>query len=197
MFHFLKSVFTAAIVMSFAHSANAALSASQCAKLKTELDRFIALSEASKTAATKAYNRTCPKGPINAKCTKLKADLDKFIAGVNWAIAEANEIYAKKCPTAPPAWDNHFSPNSPYECTLADNSNTVVVSLGIDTGLNLVNVPNPFKTVCTTSAGCLSIAAQKFTVLGLTPATKCQDPGDQSVLHLTDAELQTKINAIP
>ncbi len=152
--------------------------------------------------------------PTAEQCVKIRADLEDYIAYVNawlaaqplkkqkllkpivnYAISEAKKLVNKLCP-APTGWDNKFSANSPYACNALDSS-SVVVRLGIDSSLGLVSVAAPFKTVCLSFNACLNIASQKFLVTNAQQTAECADPLNQNVLHLTDAEVQTKVNAIP
>lgn len=156
---------------------------------------------------------TTSKKLTTAQCTKLRSDLDKYVDYVNaWlaaqpvklrnflqpyvdaAIASATAYVNKVCPA--PSYDNHYSVNSPYQCTVYANDFTTLVKLGIDSAEALDNSGSPFKRICTTFNGCV-IASQKFVVDDIAVSAECQDPANQNVRHLTDIEMQTKVNAIP
>lgn len=147
------------------------------------------------------------------QCTKLRSDLDKYIAYVNaWlaaqplskqrllkpyvdaAIAEAKKYVNKVCPLPP---GNGYSPNSPYACKVVDAAQLAVLNLGLNSSGTPVNDGSATKTICMSSAACQTIVSQKFIVFAQEQISACADPNDLSVQHLTDAELQSKINAIP
>ena len=139
-----------------------------------------------------------------AECAKLQSDLQiyeveiqkYFGTGsiVEKLIALAKADVAKVCPNV---YNNEFSVNSEFECNVVDSTSTTAVSLGVDSSFNLVNLITPFKTACMSATACTSIAAQKFGVFGASQTARCSDPNDQTVYHLTDAQMQTKINAVP
>jgi len=190
MFKCIKAVLAAGLLLSFVSTANAAsLTPAQCSKLKTELDKYISYAQSTIVAAQKVYAKACPNGAVTSKCAKLKSDLDKFIAGVNWAIAEAKAIYDKKCPSAPVV--------TRFECIVEDATSTSNVSLGLTFQGGLTNDSLASQTpICMSSAACLNIVSAKFVVAGTLESARCNPP-NASVSVLTDAEVQTKINALP
>lgn len=157
-----------------------------------------------------AAGQTLPQ-LTQAQCDKLHADLvtyEAFVLAkfgntrvVRGLIALAEADFKKLCPTVtpppPPPYDNHFSADTSVECSVLDSTRMAVVSLGVNSAFNLVNVSAPFKTACMTSNACFSLVTQKFSVFSASPTARCSDPVDQTVYHMPDSEVQTKINALP
>jgi hypothetical protein len=142
------------------------------------------------------------------QCAKLRQDLQTYIALitkyfgtgplVQLAIKVANRDVDRLCPQQPPVDDgNHYSADSPFECKVVDTSGTLSVSLGINNDGTLTNSGSPDRVVCASQFACQNIVSQKYSLLSLSSSSRCADPNDNTVLHLTDEEVQTKINAVP
>ncbi len=170
------------------------------------------LFSANFASATVPSFPTQPGDLTAEQCTKLRSDLDKYIAYVNawllaqpkrlqkllkpyvnYSIAKAEKYVDKVCPESS---GNGYSPNSPYNCIVEDSS-FQPIALGLDSNGTFVLTQAREKTVCMSANACNSIVAQKILTFGPQISSACQDPADQTVQHLTDAEVQTKINAIP
>ncbi len=185
MFKCLKAVLAATLIFSVLHYSNNAsaqtvppcptigknLTAAQCTKLRSDLDKYI------------VYVNAWLAAQPAAKQVKLKPYVDA-------AIAEAKRLVNKACPL----------PTQPimFECIVVNFQQTANVSLGISNAtLGLTSDINiAQKPVCVSSNACLNIASQKFNVVGTLQSVRC-NPVDAAVVPLTDAEVQTKINAIP
>ena len=86
-----------------------------------------------------------------------------------------------------------------YFINVANAQLTEITQLGIaDVGGGLVNNDLiPQRTVVASSSAGLNIVSTKFLVASVEATEVWSDPVDYDFVYLTDAEIQTKINAIP
>lgn len=164
---------SAASAPSFSSPSSKKLSAAQCTKLRSDLDKYI--------SAVEAW--------VNTQPAKLRPLLSKL---ADFAINEAIKISDKLCPA--PVVDNHYSPDSPYECPVVDSTGSQIVSVGLTSTLALSNnSANISKTACMSFTACIAIVPQKLATLDPLLSPLCSNPSEASVYHLTDSEVQTKI----
>jgi hypothetical protein len=141
--------------------------------------------------------------PSAKKCQRLTAE---FVAWkdyvlrrhgttplVRLAIMAGEQLVKRRCPNT---WDNHYSADTQYECQVLDPSLNIV-PLGVDSSLALINTQPSFKTVCMSAAACLTIVPLKLSIADTAITGRCSDPNDSTVLHLTNEEVQAKIDAVP
>jgi hypothetical protein len=139
--------------------------------------------------ASKAEAQTVCK----VDCVQLRAAYDKLAAkyGVNNKLVKLAKAYLDKvCPPAP------TEPRI-YECNVLQTA-TLAVPLGLDASSMLTNSSSPSKIVCTTQAACTDIAGQRFVVQSTAASSRCSASSvDPSIVRLSDADMQTKINQLP
>jgi hypothetical protein len=138
-----------------------------------------------------------------AQCTALRTNLDAYIQFLNkyfgsnpfvqTLIAIAKADVDKLCPLPPPPTGNGWTADTQNECAVPDGTNSTVVSLGLDSAGNVVNVSNPAKILCISESACNNIVSQRYFVYGPSVTQRCSDPNESSVQHLSDAELQAKM----
>jgi hypothetical protein len=170
-----------------------------CIKSVLVLSCLVLFSQSSFSAVT-----CTPPKLTAAQCVKVRADFATYKAyvlakfgntpTVQKLIAIALADVNKLCPQT---FDNHYSATTQFECSVPEPGGGFFTSLGVDSSLNLTNSLTPFKTACMSQSACLTIVPLKFPVAGASISTRCSDPADQTVLHLTDAEVQAKISALP
>jgi hypothetical protein len=90
--------------------------------------------------------------------------------------------------------NSFFSTNSENEGGVLDVTATSVVSIGINANGALSNGDTVFKTLALSSYAVTNILPQLYTVFGATTTLRGSNPGDTSVLHLTDAQVQAVVN---
>ena len=148
-----------------------ALTPKQCVALRKDLAHY-----------TKLITRFFGNGPVVKNLIKLaQADTDKL------------------CPPAvvPPPPGNGYTPDTINECAVPIVDNSTVVSLGLNASGAIDRSRTPAKILCISASACTNIVSQKFYVYGPSVTARCQDPNDMTVQHLTDAQLQVKITAVP
>ncbi len=125
-------------------------------------------------------------------CVKLRAEYDKLVAkyGVNNKIVKLAKAYLDKvCPQP--------AETRIYECNVLQTA-TLAVPLGLDAASMLTNSSSPSKIVCSTQIACTNIASLKFSVQGPVATSRCSASSvDPSIVRLSDADMQTKINQLP
>jgi hypothetical protein len=86
--------------------------------------------------------------------------------------------------------NNFFSTNSTNEGAVPSAGNVTVVSVSIDANGGLSNAIAPFRVLGLSEYAVDTILAQRWFVYGASPTFRMSDPGDNSVMHLTDAQVQ-------
>jgi hypothetical protein len=90
--------------------------------------------------------------------------------------------------------NNFFSTNSTNEGAIPSAFNITVVSVSIDANGGLSNAINPFRVLGLSENAVNTILSQKYFVYGASPTSRMSDPGDNTVMHLTDAQVQALVN---
>jgi hypothetical protein len=96
--------------------------------------------------------------------------------------------------------NSYFSTNNRNEVAVPSVGNVTVVSLGIDvTNGRLTNTLSDFGLPTTKILGISESAANTilnalYFIYGASQTSRASDPGDNSVLHLTDAQVQALVN---
>ncbi len=173
MLKFVKAALAAAMIFSAVSIASPSTASAtgtvNCAKLKVALNTYIALVK------------------------KLYGGKPKYAALLAALIADAKANYNKVCPSTPP-----FDPSTIYECEVLNTAGDAFVSLGLNSSSALDNSGSPAKVVCMSQVACTNIVSSKFFVNNIIASSRCSaNPVPSTVQHLTDPEVQTKINAIP
>ena len=89
--------------------------------------------------------------------------------------------------------NNFFSTNSQNEVAVPSPGNVTVVSISIDANGRLSNAIAPFRLLALSESSA-DILADLYFIYGASPTTRMSDPGNNSVLHLTDAQLQAVVS---
>jgi uncharacterized repeat protein (TIGR01451 family) len=93
---------------------------------------------------------------------------------------------------------NRFTPDTLFEARVLDPSFSAEVSLGIDAQGRLTNVPSKvFKIVALSEQAVLNLVSTQYAISGAVSTTRTTDPDDNTVLHLTDAEVQAALGGEP
>ncbi|NJL26326.1 MAG: hypothetical protein HC902_15035, partial [Calothrix sp. SM1_5_4] len=80
------------------------------------------------------------------------------------AIAAAEKVVKKACPKADLS-DNQFSTNSPYECIILDPTGTSLVTLTLDSSLNILGDGSGSKAACVSENACINLVTQRYQVM--------------------------------
>lgn len=126
-------------------------------------------------------------------CVKLKAAYALLVKkfGVNSKVAKVAKAYLDKvCPPAPPQ-------ETLYECSVFDPGFITVRSVELTPSNIFTNISSSTnKIACMSQVACTSYVYNRFVGNGPTTSTRCNN-GDPAVVRLTDAQVQTYINATP
>lgn len=158
-------------------------------------------------SATTPYRPSISK-PTAEQCVKIRSELEQYIVYINawlaaqpvrkqallkpyvdYAIAEAKKLVNKLCPQVVRV--------NLFECNVNSSDFTNTFPFGLNSSGGAVADGSHSVVACVTQNACLNIVAQKFNVGGAAQTSRCATAGDPSAIDLTDAEVQTKINAIP
>ena len=91
--------------------------------------------------------------------------------------------------------NSYFSTNSSYEAGVVDSTHNFPVSLGIDANGALTNVlNNSFRTAAMSQFAAANIVNSLYTITSPQTSVRAADPGDNTMVHLTDAQVQAVVD---
>lgn len=165
----------------------------------------------SNAFATSTPSFSCgTKKLSDAQCVIVRKALADYIVivkkllGANNLIGKALITLAQKdtdkvCPLPPPPPPgNGWTADTQNECTVLSSDHSTPLALSIDASGNFTDVIGAGQTVvCMSASACSSIVSPTFNTFGPTATQRCSDPNDLTVIHYTDAQVQSKIDALP